>query len=179
MSGKSYFQVIVVLNSVVILAAMFFLVGCPGPADQQVDGPVQRFVEEPKVPAADSAEEAPAHQGESTQDEGKIVAVSQDEFEQEVMQADMPVVVDCWAEWCQPCHMIRATLEQLAKEFAGKVKFVSVDVDANPKLSDQFSIRYLPTVLIIDNGKEINRAIGVLPPKQLRDKIVAALFPEQ
>jgi len=184
MPGKSYFRVIVVLAGVVILAAMFFLVGCPGPADQQVDEPVQRSVEKPKVSVADSptddqpAEEAPASKDESIPAAGKIVAVSQDDFEDEVIQADTPVVVDCWADWCAPCHMIRPTLEQLAKEFAGKLKFVSVDVEANPKLAEQFQVAYLPTVLIIDNGKEIDRAIGVLPPKELRNKIVKALSSE-
>jgi len=111
--------------------------------------------------------------------EGTILAVDQADFEREAIQADMPVVVDFWADWCIPCHMIRPTLEQLAEEFAGKLKFVSLDVDANPKLAKKFSVRYLPTIVMINNGEEIDRAIGVLSPKQLRDKIVAALSSEQ
>jgi len=128
--------------------------------------------EETKEQASPSSEQAgPA--------KGGIVEVSQADFEQEVIQADTPVVVDCWADWCQPCHMIRPTLERLAEEFAGKVKFVSVNTETNRKLAEQFSVRYLPTVLIINNGEEIDRAIGVLPPKQLRDKVVAALSSNQ
>ena len=111
--------------------------------------------------------------------QSSIVEVDQGNFEQEVIQADMPVVVDFWAEWCVYCPMVKLTLEQLAGEFAGKLKFVSVDTDANPKLTKQFSIRYLPTIVIINNGEEIDRAIGALPPKQLRDKIVTALSLEQ
>jgi len=74
--------------------------------------------------------------------------------------------------------MIRPILEQLAGEFAGEVKFVSVNTETNRKLAEQFSIRYLPTVLIIDHGKEVDRAIGVLPAQQLRDKITTALSSE-
>jgi len=156
---------------------MFFLVGCPGPGDPQVDEPVQKPAEEPEVPAADSltgdqpAEEAPASKGESIPATGKIVAVSQDDFEDEVMQADMPVVIDFWADWCAPCHMIRPTLEQLAKELAGELKFVGVAVDSNPKLASKFSINYLPTIVVIEDGKETQRFVGALSPKQLHEAI--------
>ena len=128
---------------------------------------------------ADSQPEPKETDEQAAAAEGTIVEVDQADFEQQVLQADMPVVVDFWAQWCQPCHMIRPTLEQLAEEFAGKLKFVSVNTEANKKLAKQFSIRYLPTIVIINNGEEIDRAIGVLPPKQLRDKIVAALSSEQ
>jgi len=106
------------------------------------------------------------------------VEVNEADFEQEVIQADMPVVVDFWAEWCQPCHMIRPALEQLSEELAGKVKFVSVNTETNRKLAEQFSVRYLPTIVIIGNGKEVDRAIGVLPAQQLRDKITTVLSSE-
>ncbi len=111
--------------------------------------------------------------------EGTILAVDQGNFEQEVIQSDIPVVVDFWASWCVYCPIVKLTLEQLAEEFAGKLKFVSVDWDANPKLARQFQVINLPAIVIINNGEEIDRAIGFWPPKQLRDKIVTALSPEQ
>ena len=183
MSGKSCFQVIAVLIGIVVLAVMFSLVGCPGPGDQQVDEPVQKSAEKPEVPAADSstgdrpAEEAPPSEDESAQDDGKIVAVGQNDFEDEVIQADTPVVIDFWADWCAPCHMIRPTLEELAKEFAGTLKFVSVDVDSNPKLSSKFSVNYLPTVVVIEDGEETQRFVGALSPEQLHDAIAKVINP--
>ncbi|MCK4323251.1 MAG: redoxin domain-containing protein, partial [Armatimonadetes bacterium] len=90
--------------------------------------------------------------------QGTIVEVGQADFEQEVIQADMPVVIDFWADWCRPCHMIRPTLEQLAEEFAGKVKFVGVNTEANTKLARKFQVIYLPTIVIINDGEEIDRA---------------------
>ncbi len=142
-------------------------------------------VVEPSHPADSQPEPEETDERASTGPEqagpaqGTILEVGQADFEQEVIQADMPVVIDFWADWCRPCHMIRPTLEQLAGEFAGKLKFVGVNTEANRNLAKQFSIRYLPTIVIMDNGEEIDRAIGVLPPKELRDKIVAALSPEQ
>ena len=163
---------------IAILAIALTIAGC-SPKDGQV------IPEPPSLPQAmqqshpgDSQPEPEETDEQAGPAKGGIVEVGQADFEQEVIQADMPVVVDFWADWCRPCHMIRPTLEQLAKEFAGKLKFVSVDNDANPKLANKFSIRHLPTIVIINNGEEIDRAIGVLPPKQLRDRIVTALSSE-
>ena len=162
-----------------ILAIALTIAGC-APKDALVTSePPPRPQAMQQSHPADSQPEPKETDRQAAAAEGTILAVDQADFEQEVIQADIPVVVDFWADWCQPCHMIRPTLEQLAGEFAGKLKFVSVDNDANPKLAKQFSIRFLPTIVIIKNGEEIDRAIGVLPPKQLRYRIVTALSPEQ
>ncbi len=164
---------------IAILAIALTIVGC-SPKDRQVTSePPPRSQAGQQSHPADSPPEPKETDEQAGPAEGGIVEVGQADFEQEVIQADVPVVVDFWADWCQPCRMIRPTLEQLAEEFAGKLKFVGVDVDANPKLAKQFSIRYLPTIVMINNGEEIDRIIGLLPPEQLRDKIVTALSPEQ
>jgi len=162
-----------------ILAIALTIVGCP-PKDALVtpEPPPRPRAMQQSHPAESQPEprETDGHAGPA---KGGIVEVGQADFEQEVIQADMPVVVDFWAEWCVYCPMVKLTLEQLAEEFAGKLKFVSVDNDANRKLAKQFAIRSLPTIVMINNGEEIDRVIGVLPPKQLRDIIVTALSPEQ
>ncbi len=149
---------------IAILATALTIAGC-SPRDRQVtaEPPPRSQTDQQGHPAAEST----------------ILEVDQADFEQEVIQSDMPVVVDFWADWCPYCPMVKLTLEQLAEEFAGKLKFVSVDNDANPKLAKQFSIRSLPTIVIIKNGEEIDRTVGVLPLKQLRDRIVTALALEQ
>ena len=148
---------------IAILAIALTIAGC-SPPDRQV-------TPAPPRPQATQQSHAAA--------EGGIVEVGQDDFEQDVIQADIPVVVEFWASWCPYCPMVKLSLEQLAEEFAGKLKFVSVDDDANPKLSEKFSINHLPTIVIIKNGEEIDRTIGVLPLKQLRDKMIMALSSEQ
>ncbi len=161
-----------------ILAIALTIAGCPLQDDLVTPEPPPRPQAMQQSHPAESQPEPKETNEQAAAAQGTIVEVGQADFEQEVIQSDMPVVIDFWADWCGPCHMIRPTLEQLAKEFAGKLKFVSVDNDANPTLGRQFSIRHLPTIVIISNGEEIGRAIGALPPKQLRDKIVTALSSE-
>jgi thioredoxin 1 len=83
------------------------------------------------------------------------------------------VVVDCWAEWCGPCRMIGPVIEQLAKEFAGKVAFGKLNVDQNPATAVRFRIMSIPTLLIMKNGAVIDTIVGAVP----RDYIVSKLQP--
>ncbi len=161
-----------------ILAIALTIAGCPQQKRQVVAGtpPLTQTGQQNRVdetPPAHGGTNKPASSGaqQAAAAQGGIVEVKQGNFEQEIIQADMPVVVECWADWCAPCHMIRPTLEQLAEEFAGKVKFVSIDVQTNQELAKQFQVLYLPTIVIISNGKEIDRAVGLLPPKELRARI--------
>ncbi len=103
------------------------------------------------------------------------VEVRDDNFDQEVMKAAMPVVVDFWADWCAPCRMIAPIVEDLAKEYDGKVKFVKLDVDANPNVSMKYSIRSIPTLLIFKGGKPVGQVIGAVPKSVLKKRVEDAI----
>lgn len=99
--------------------------------------------------------------------------VSTDDFQQEVLlrSREVPVLVDFWAEWCQPCKMLSPTLEALAEEFEGAFELAKVDVDANQALSAQFAVQSIPTVIAIKDGAEIGRFQGALPEASVRSFI--------
>jgi thioredoxin 1 len=100
-----------------------------------------------------------------------ILELSEANFEEEVVQSDKPVLVDFWAEWCMPCRMLAPTIEDLAQQFAGQVKFGKVDTESNRSLSIQFGIRAIPTVILFKDGQVVNTFIGVTSKKDF----VAAL----
>ena len=98
------------------------------------------------------------------------------EFEQEVLGADLPVLVDFWAEWCGPCHQIAPILERLAEEYAGKIKFVKVDTEENFETTSSYGILSLPTLLVFKKGQQIERITGARPKADLvryLDKAIA------
>jgi thioredoxin len=95
------------------------------------------------------------------------IAVSDDTFESEVLNAAQPVVVDFWAEWCGPCRMIAPALEEIAAELGGKVKIVKMNVDENPRTPGQFGIRGIPALLMFKDGKVAAQKVGAQPKSQL------------
>jgi len=101
----------------------------------------------------------------------KPVHVTEATFVEQVVNSPLPVVVDFWADWCQPCKMVAPILEKLAREFAGKVRIAKVDVDANPNLAGQFNIRSIPTLMFVKNGKIVGQSAGAAPEAALRDVI--------
>lgn len=101
----------------------------------------------------------------------KPVTLTDDNFQSEVLNADKPVLVDFWAEWCGPCKMVAPIVEELAKEYDGTLKVGKVDVDANQRVSMQFGIRSIPTLLIFKNGKVVDQVIGAVPKRALTDKV--------
>lgn len=107
----------------------------------------------------------------------KPMAVTDTTFEKEAIEASntMPVLVDFWAEWCGPCRMVAPILDKLAGEFAGKVRIVKVDTDANPGLSQAFQIRSIPSIAIFKQGKMIFMQPGALPEPAFRDLIQQAI----
>lgn len=100
-----------------------------------------------------------------------VLEFTDQNFESEVIKSSQPVLVDFWAEWCMPCRMLTPTINELAKEFAGKVKVGKVDTDANREVSVQFGIMQIPTILVFKDGAIVNKFVGVLPKKDF----VAAL----
>ncbi len=103
------------------------------------------------------------------------VVVQDDTFDLEVLQADTPVVVDFWADWCAPCKMVAPIVEDLAEEMDGKVKFAKLDVDSNPMVATQFSIRSIPTLLIFKDGKPVGQIIGAVPKGVLKRRVEEAI----
>ena len=99
------------------------------------------------------------------------------QFQDEVVRAQSPVVVDFYADWCGPCRIISPILEQLSKEYSGRVKFVKVDTDANQELATQFGIMSIPTVMFFAYGKVEDIVIGAMPAAVFKMKIDAIVPP--
>ena len=93
------------------------------------------------------------------------------DFEQEVIKADIPVLVDFWAPWCGPCHMVAPMLEELSHELSGKVKIVKMNVDENPKTPPQYGIRAIPTLILFKGGEVAEQITGVVPKDQLKSTL--------
>ena len=96
-----------------------------------------------------------------------IFPVGDDNFEQEVLQSDIPVLVDYWAEWCGPCKMIAPILEEIADDYSGKVKIAKLNIDENPNTPPKFGIRGIPTLMIFKNGTVEATKVGALSKSQL------------
>ncbi|HTY08410.1 MAG TPA: thioredoxin [Candidatus Edwardsbacteria bacterium] len=104
-----------------------------------------------------------------------LVHLTDATFDQEVLKSDLPVIVDFWAGWCGPCRMVGPIFEELSGEYAGKLKFGKVDVDANPAKSAQYGIRSIPALLVFKGGRVVDTIIGAMPKAALAQKIDAAL----
>jgi thioredoxin 1 len=105
----------------------------------------------------------------------KIVHLNSSTFDDTIRAAKTPVLVDFWAAWCGPCRAIAPILEDLASEFAGKLKVAKVNVDDNQDLAVRYSIHSIPTLLVFRDGKEVERLIGALPKGQIKNKIQSIL----
>ena len=97
----------------------------------------------------------------------KIVHITDASFEQDVIKSDTPVMVDFWAEWCGPCKMIAPVLDELADEYAGRLKICKLNVDSNTQTAPKFGIRGIPTLIIFKNGAVAGTKVGALSKSQL------------
>lgn len=105
----------------------------------------------------------------------KPTEVTDATFEQEVVQAQHPVMVDFWAPWCGPCKMVAPIVEELAEEYDGKVNFVKLNTDDNPVIASKYGIRSIPTLLVFKGGEPVGQIIGFRPKSDLRRRLDAAL----
>lgn len=103
------------------------------------------------------------------------VAVTDESFKMDVLDAEGPVLVDFWAEWCGPCKMIGPALEEIAADLKGKVKIAKVNIDDNPMTPTNYAVRGIPTLIMFKNGKPVDTKVGALPKSQLKSWVQAAL----
>ncbi len=103
------------------------------------------------------------------------VPITDSNFDRTVLKADKPVLVDFWATWCKPCQMVAPIVEELAKEYDGRVKFVKVDVDQNPKTATKYKVMSIPTLLVFKKGQPVSHLVGFRPKNELKRILDTAL----
>lgn len=104
-------------------------------------------------------------------DSVKYVTLTDATFDEEVLQSEVPVLVDFWAAWCGPCRVIAPTIEKLAADFHGRVKVGKLDVDNNPNVATRYDIRSIPNLLFFKDGRVVDQVIGIMPERRLAEKL--------
>ncbi|MBL6078294.1 thioredoxin TrxA [Belnapia sp. T18] len=102
-------------------------------------------------------------------------AVTDDSFKQDVLEASGPVLVDFWAEWCGPCRMVGPILDDIAREYDGKLTIAKVNIDENPMTPNEYAVRGIPTMLLFKDGKLLDTKVGALPKTALKDWIAGKI----
>ena len=101
----------------------------------------------------------------------EVIELNQDGFEEEVINSELPVLVDCWAPWCQPCLMVAPIVKEVAEEYQGKVKFCKLNVDECRDIAARYGIMSIPTLLIFRGGKVVDQIIGAVPKEIISEKL--------
>ena len=105
----------------------------------------------------------------------KVMQLSDDSFEKDVLQASQPVLVDFWASWCAPCKAISPVIDALANEYDGQVKIAKLNVDENPATPGKYGVRGIPTLILFKGGSVVDQVVGAVPKNQLESLIKKAL----
>ena len=103
------------------------------------------------------------------------VQVTDQTFASEVEQSATPVLLDLWADWCGPCHMLAPTIDQISSEMAGRVKVAKLNIDENPRTADRFGVQSIPTLLVMKGGKVVDRLVGVQPKQEIVRRLEQAM----
>jgi thioredoxin 1 len=101
----------------------------------------------------------------------KIKETSENSFQSDVLESDVPVVVDFWAPWCAPCRMVAPVLEAVAEKLDGQMRFVKLNTDENQKTAGEYNIMAIPSLLVFKGGKEVDRIVGFTPEEQLKEHL--------
>jgi len=104
------------------------------------------------------------------------ITITDASFKAEVYEADRPVLVDFWAQWCVPCKALAPIVEELAGDLASQVKFVKLDIDSNPTSAVSFGVQSIPTLILFKNGKPTERLVGLMPKGQLMERLAPHLL---
>ncbi len=104
-----------------------------------------------------------------------VITLQDATFDKEVLKSDVPVLVDFWAVWCGPCKAIAPAVEELAKQYKGKVKVAKMDVDEHQQVPQQFGIRSIPTLLLFKGGRVVDTIVGAVPKSKLEDSLKKAI----
>jgi thioredoxin 1 len=104
-----------------------------------------------------------------------VFEINDESFKKEVMESDVPVVVDFWAPWCSPCRALAPLTEKLAGQYQGKVKFCKINVDENQVTAGEYGVMSIPTLAFLKNGKLIDTSVGLLPESALKPKVESLL----
>ena len=104
-----------------------------------------------------------------------VTDINDQNFENEVIKCDIPVVVDFWAPWCGPCQIIAPVTEKLSEEYANKVKFCKLNVDENPEMAQRYRVMSIPLLLLFKGGQQVDGILGAVPESMIQPKIKALL----
>jgi len=108
-------------------------------------------------------------------DEKTILHVTDDSFEKDILKADKPALVDFWATWCGPCRALGPIIEEVADQFKDQVKVTKINIDDNPKVTAQFGVMSIPTLILFKDGKPLERLVGLVAKERLEEFVKKAL----